>query len=217
MATAFNTGQFGQFGTKRKGDLAATVFAVLLDPEARTATPGVSAGRLREPAQLFTGVLRALNGRTDGDALSWNWGEQLRQHVFRSPSVFNFYSPDYPVAGTALVGPAFGIHNANTALNRINYLNFLLFWGGSAPDADIPNPLGTQIDLNAFLADANNPTLLVDRLSVLALGEPLPSGSRTAVINAVSAFSATTATDRANRVRQAAFLVFASPQYHVTR
>jgi uncharacterized protein (DUF1800 family) len=217
VATAFQTGQSGQFGTKRKGDLAATVYAVLMDPEARSTAPGPTSGRLREPAQLFSGVLRALNGRTDGDALGWWWGEELRQHVFRSPSVFNFYSPDYPVAGTALVGPAFGIHNANSALNRVNYLNFLLFWDGVGPGDNMPNPLGTQVNLNAFLVDASNPALLVDRLSLLALGESLPVGSRTAVINAVSAFPATTASDRANRVRQAAFLVFASPQYHLTR
>lgn len=217
VAGAFNTGRHGRLGTGRKGDLAATVAAVLLDAEARSTTVASSAGRLREPIQLFTGVLRALNGRTDGEALGWWWGEEMRQHVFRPPSVFNFYSPDYPVAGTALVGPAFGIHNANTALNRINYLNYLIFWNGSGASSTVPGAVGTRVDLSVFAADATDAGRLVDRISLLALGELLPATSRTAVISAVNQFGSGTSSERTNRVRQAAFLVFASPQYHLVR
>ncbi len=218
VATAFNAGRFDSFGTGQRGDMRATVAAILLDPEARSTSPGTNFGRLREPVQLFTGVLRALNGRTDGEALGWWWGEQLRQHMFRPPSVFNFYPPDYPVAGTALVGPAFGIHNANAALQRINYVNYLLFWGGSGPVSGVPNAVGTRVELADFLDDADNPAVLVDRLSMLALGETLPTGPRTQVINAVSAYTPiSNDTARLNRVRQAAYLVFASPQYQVIR
>ena len=219
VATAFTTGRSGAFGTGQRGDMKATVAAVLLDPEARTATPGTSAGRLREPLQLFTGVLRALNGQTDGDALGWWWGEEMRQHVFRSPSVFNFYPPDYPLAGTPLVGPAFGIHNANTALQRVNFINYLLFWNGSGPTAGVPNAVGTRVNLSAFTADAADPTRLVDRLSLLLLGESLPSASRGAVIQAVSTYTQqSSGNDYLNhRVRQAAYLIFASPQYQIAR
>lgn len=220
VAQAFNTGRFGGFGSGQRGDMKATIAAILLDAEARGDSPLRTAGRLREPAQLFTGVLRALNGRTDGDALGWWWGDTLQQHVFRPPSVFNFYPPDYPVAGTALVGPAFGIHNANTALQRVNFVQYLTFWDGSAPSSDVPNALGTRLDLSAFLADADQPEVLVDRLSRLALGAPLPGAARTAVVNAVGAF--TSANSGANnvrryRVQQAAYLIFASPQYQIAR
>jgi uncharacterized protein (DUF1501 family)/uncharacterized protein (DUF1800 family) len=211
VATAFTTGRFvssGQtFGTGQRGDLAATVAAVLLDAEARGAAPASpNAGRLREPVQLMTGVLRALNGRTDGDALGWWWGEVMRQHVFRPPSVFNFYPPDYPVPGTNLVGPAFGIHNANSALERLNYLVYLLDWNGSAAPTNIPNAVGTRVNLDAFLADATDAPRLVDRLSNLAIGGPLPAAQRTQVIAAVQWW--TSSTDRTNwqlnRVRTAA-------------
>lgn len=221
VAQAFSTGRYQGFGDGRPGDMKATVAAILLDPEARGDSAGTSAGRLREPAQLFTGVLRALGGRTDGDALGWWWGETLQQHVFRPPSVFNFYSPTYPVPGTALVGPAFGIHNANTALQRINFVHYLLFWNGSEPASDVPGALGTQVNLSAFLTDADRPDVLVDRLSNLALGAPLPAAARTAVIDAVNAYpwpaSGSTDTARRNRVQQAAYLVFASPQYQIAR
>ncbi len=219
VATAFASGKSGVFGTGQRGDLQATVAAVLLDPEARAPAPGATAGRLREPVQLFTGMLRALNGRSDGEALGWWWGEELRQHIFRSPSVFNYYPPDYPVPGTQLVGPAFGIHNANAALQRVNFANYLLFWNGSGPDANVPNALGTRVNLSAFTADADDAAKLVERLSLLALGEPLPTASRNAVIQAVSAYTQQNSGNdyRTSRVRQAAYLVFASPQYQVAR
>ncbi len=219
VAAAFASGRYPGFGSGQKGDLAATVAAILLDPEARSASVAANAGKLRDPVQMFTGVLRALNGKTDGDALSWWWGDTLNQHVFRPPSVFNFYPPDYPVPGTNLVGPAFGIHGTNAALERLNYLTFLLDWNGSAPSSDIPNAVGTQVDLSAFTADAPDAAKLVDRLSLLALGAPLPTAPRTQVIHAVSWWTASTDAKnwQTDRVKAAAYLVFASPNYQVMR
>lgn len=223
VASAFTTGRHTSggrtFGAGANGDLAATVAATLLDAEARASSRSATAGQLRAPALVFTGVLRALNGRTDGETLAWWWGESLSQHLFRPPSVFSYYPPDYPVAGTPLVGPAFGIHNANGALERLNFLTYLLDWDGSAPEASVPSAIGTKVDLSAFLADAADAAKLVDRLSNLALGQPLPATPRAAVIDAVSWW--TSARDSANwqrnRVRAAAYLVFASPNYQVQR
>ena len=222
VATAFNAGRYTTtsrvFGTGQRGDLAATVAAVLLDAEARTATPARSAGRLREPVLMFTGVLRALNGYSDGEALSWWWGESLRQHVFRAPSVFNFYPPNYPVPGTALVGPAFGLHNASSALERLNYLTYLLYWGGSGADANVPNALGTKVRLTTFESAAADAGGLVDRMSRLATGGPLPASARTQIVNAVASYTAqNNANWKQERVKQAAYLVFASPHYQVLR
>jgi hypothetical protein len=133
--------------------------------------------------------------------------------------VFNYYPPDYPVPGTTLVGPEFGIHSANAALERLNYLTFLLDWDGSAPSTSIPNALGTKVDLSAFTADAADAEKLVDRLSLLALGQALPSAPRNKVIAAVSWW--TDKTDATNwktkRVKAAAYLVFGSPNYQVLR
>ncbi len=218
VATAFRTGSFQGFGSGTRGDMQATIAAILLDPEARS-TPSASGGRLREPALLFTGMLRALYGRTDGDALGWWWGETLRQHMFRPPSVFNFYPPDYPVAGTTLLGPQFGIHNAGTALDRMNFATYLVWWGGSGPGAGVPGAVGTRIDLTRFDSYAADPEALVDRLSVLAVGGRLPAAARTAVIDAARTFNPTNDPNnwRINRIRQAAFLIYSSPHYQIQR
>jgi len=223
VATAFASGRFSadgrSFGAGQRGDLAATVAAVLLDAEARGATlASTNAGRLRDPAQHFTSVLRAFGGNSDGEVLGWWWGEGLRQHMFRPPSVFSFYPPDYPVAGTSLVGPAFGIHNANTALERLNFLVYLFDWGGTNAAATVPNAVGTKIKTDAFIGDATDAAKLVDRIANLALGAPLPSTQRAAVIRAVEAWTAQTDSNwQARRVTTAAYLIFGSPNFQIQR
>ncbi len=219
VSAAFTSGKYATFGTGQRGDLAATVAAVLLDAEARSTTVTATGGKLRDPVLMFTSVLRGLNGQSDGDALGWWWGEGLREHVFRPPSVFNFYSPTFPVAGTTLVGPSFGIHNAVSAVERLNFLTYLLEWGGSDRASDVPNSTGTKIDLSRFTADAADAGKLVDRLSLIATGQALPTATRTEIIKAVTWWTASTdkANWQSNRVKTAAYLVFATPNFQVER
>lgn len=206
------------FGRGQTGDLLATVAAVLLDPEARTPAATEAGGKLREPALVITGALRALNAKTDGDDLI-AWGRQMRQPLFEPPSVFNFYPPDYPVAGGKFVGPTFGILNADALLWRLNFLSSLLEISPFMNiDESIPGSVGTTTyDTAAFDADASDPGALVDRLSLLLLGEPLPAVPRGRVVEAVQAVSVSSANWRTARVREAAYLVMASPQYQVPR
>ncbi len=228
VAHAFDTGTFTYsaggtnytFGDGKKGDLAATVAATLLDEQARgEGWVKPDSGFLRQPALQFTGAIRALNGVTDGDTLGQWWGEQLREHMFRPPTVFSFYPPSYPVAGTTLVGPEFGIHNANGALERLNFLTYLLDWGGTAPDPTVPRAVGTKVNLAAFKSSAADPAALVDRLSQLVLGRNLEPATRQSVIDSVTFWSANNRPDdwRDKRVNEAAFLVLATPDYQIQR
>ena len=220
VATAFRNGRYTgltrSFGTGVNGDLTAAVAAVLLDSEARTSAAPLVAEKLREPVLMMTGAVRALNGSTDGESLSWWWGDAMRQHVFYSPSVFNFYSPSYPVPGTRLVGPAFGIYNVNTAFSRLNYLNQLLHWGGMDAEPSVPGALGTHVNLTAFEADATDAAVLVNRLSNLLTGGRLTAAAKQTIATAVAAWTpAQSSTWRTERVRTAAYLVLASPAYQV--
>lgn len=223
VAQAFASGTFtaqGQsFGAGQRGDLAATVAAVLLDEEARGDSPtAAQGGKLREPVLYFAGVIRALNGHTDGNDFTWWWGEGLQQHVFRPSSVFNFYPPDFPVAGTALRGPAFGIHNANTGMQRLNFLTYLLFWNGSTPEPTVPGATGTRVNTTAFEADAGQSGVLVDRLAVLCCGSRLSTTARAEVVRAVDSIAADAQRNPGwarDRVLQAAYLLWASPAHQV--
>jgi uncharacterized protein (DUF1800 family) len=219
VAAAFNAGRFHGLGGGTAGDLAATVAAVLLDDEARSVTPGDEFGRLREPIQMFTGPIRAIGGDTDGAVLGPSLGRDLAQHAFRPPSVFNFYRPDAPLAGTSLAGGAFGIHNASTALNRLNYLTLLLDKGGADPVAGIPGAVGTYLVFDTWLDDADDPPALVDRLALVSSGRTLPEPARGRVIEAVNHHTERNNPNdwRERRVRSAAWLVLSAPQTHIAR
>lgn len=223
VASAFNAGRFSEgtatFGGGAKGDLKAVVAAILLDPEARASAATQASGRLREPVLYFTHVLRALNGKSDGQSLTWWWGNDLGQHVLRPASVFNFYPPDFPVPGTGgLQGPEFAILGTSSSLARLNFINYLVYWGGSQPMAGFTDALGTQVDLKPFEVDADNPAALVDRLLRLAVGGRITPSARNTIIQAVSAWAPVHGAQyRSERVKAAAYLVFAAPQYQVAR
>jgi hypothetical protein len=168
---------------------------------------------------MFTGPIRALGGDTDGAVLGSSQGHDLSQYAFRAPSVFNFYAPDTPLSGTGLVGPAFGIHNASTALNRLNYLTLLFDKGGADPDPSVPGAVGTYLAYDNWLDDAADPPTLVDRLALLVSGRVLPEPARSRVIEAASHDTDRTRPDdwRERRVRTAGWLVLSAPQSHIAR
>ena len=65
---------FADNGTGVRGDLKAVVTAILLDTEARRgddpAQVQPSDGKLKEPVLFIANLLRAMNGMSDGAALS---------------------------------------------------------------------------------------------------------------------------------------------------
>src|SRR5262249_12722675 len=54
---------FANNGSGVRGDLKATIQAILLDPDARNDVPAVNSGRLREPIAHTISMIRALNGQ----------------------------------------------------------------------------------------------------------------------------------------------------------
>jgi uncharacterized protein (DUF1800 family) len=237
VATVFNSGTFdGITGGTGKGDLRAVIAAILLDPEARDMNrmTDASFGKLREPILYMTGALRAFGGITDGVPLGrWWFGDAMGQSVFSSPSVFNYYPPDYPLPGNAgLLAPQFGIAGASTVMGRSNFANSLFMWwynkGGTyAPDATVFSGRGTRVNYSLFEADAVDAGKLVDRLNLLLLNGRLSAQDRAQVVTAVETWTTNenswlTRTDIASnyqreRIKQAAYILLSSPQYQVQR
>ena len=93
--------------------------------------------------------------------------------------MFNYYPADYTLAGGNIPAPEFGIYTSAEFLNRANQVNDLLYnvdqsWSqqgplyGWGPIAYVPGAVGTPSPpLSAFLADAANPDVLVERLNRL--------------------------------------------------
>jgi hypothetical protein len=90
---------FANNGQGVRGDLQATVRAVLLDTEARTPNTSPSWGKLREPMVRLVQWARTF--AVTSPLGLWNVGNtssastRLGQSPLRSPSVFNFFRPGY--------------------------------------------------------------------------------------------------------------------------
>ncbi|HMN82545.1 MAG TPA: DUF1800 domain-containing protein [Burkholderiaceae bacterium] len=242
VASAFDSGSYsdarGTIGSGQKGDMKATLAAVLLDSEARDPSAAAAAGygRLKEPIQYIAAAIRALNGSTDG-ANFGGWGEaaDMGQAPFNPPSVFNWFPPDYPLPKTTMVAPQFAIANTNTSLARINFANSLVYWWynkgqGLVPDSSIPNATGTRVGYTAWenlISDTTKDSMpVVDRLNDLLTAGRLTAAEKAAIVTAMDSWKSTDTwlTDANNqsnwkreRVKTAAYLILSSPQYQVQR
>lgn len=211
---------FNNNGVGVRGDLKAVVKAILLDPEARgDRKTDPKYGKLREPVQYLTNIarhfnVRGANGTPVSDGVVNGLSSGLSQNAFYSPSVFNYYSPQYIIPGGATPGPEFGLMNTGTSIARANLVNTLVF-GQIGTSESVP--LGTSIDLTEMegLA-AQDPTgaLLVDTLDRKMLHSTMSSQMRTSILTAVTSI---TASNSAQRARQALYLVASSSQFQVQR
>ncbi|MFT3800849.1 MAG: DUF1800 domain-containing protein [Burkholderiaceae bacterium] len=242
VTAAFDSGTYadatGTIGSGVKGDLQATLAAILLDSEARDQRQaGTSAyGRLKDPMQLILASIRALDGVTDGARFGqWGSAADMGQPAFTPPSVFSFYPPDFPLPGTTLVAPQFGIANANTAIARINFVNDLLFWWdnkgeGLSPDPSVHDAVGTRVSLarweNMIDATGGNSASIVERLSELLTAGRLSAADKLAIVRAMNVYTSkdTWLADPGNgsnwkheRIKTAAYLIMSSPHYQVQR
>jgi hypothetical protein len=205
--------------TNTRGDLKAVVRAVLLDPEARgDVKTDPKYGKLREPVQLLTNVLRAFNATSDGVLANRSSGgdlpANLDQPLFLPATVFSYYSPTYEVPGANLLGPSFEILSTSTSLRRVNTVNQLLYTG---IPAGTNNPTGTQTNLSSFESLAGNPAQLIAALDSLLMHNTLSAGARASITTAVNSIPTTDANFARKRVQAAAYLVATSHQYQVQR
>jgi uncharacterized protein (DUF1800 family) len=220
VAAAFNNN-----GSGVRGDMKAVIRAILLDTEARNPVLTQRSGKLREPVLRLANWLRAFNATSQsGNYLIWNLEDPLNgigQNPLRSPSVFNFFRPNYSPPNTALsdaglTAPEMQIAN-DTAV--IGYLNFM----GLA----IPKGIGSNLDIRPYYGaelSIDDNDLLVDRINLLLLGgrmsATLHDQIRTTldrIIVVTNSENNTAAAAQANRVYMAIYLTMASPEYLVQK
>ncbi|NQY63644.1 MAG: DUF1800 family protein [Alteromonadaceae bacterium] len=143
----------------KTGDLKAVIRAILLDKEARN--PAVISsptfGKLKEPVLQFSALMRLLEAGSniplgsgsDGDTqgLDFSFADQydagaslmrigeghIGQQVLGSPSVFNFFLPDFAptgaLASNSLVSPELQLYTESQLFNTFNVYNKLISSG----------------------------------------------------------------------------------------
>lgn len=205
----------GPYGTGVRGDHAAIIKAILLDDEARNTTYSTNpfAGRIIEPVVFLAGAARGLEmSQLD---LGTDLQEDVGQGHYRTPSVFNFYKPEFSPANTEIsaaglrapemqilttsqaVGMTYAIENQ--ILRRIN--------GVRRWDLDIENELRAlaQADSNALVAR-------IDELFGLQVPEPTLD-----IIRAATEASRPNDMSGLARPNMAIFTYLASPEARILR
>jgi uncharacterized protein (DUF1800 family) len=181
------------------------VAAILLDPEARRgdnpATVSVTDGKLREPVVLIASIARAFHAKTDARGLA-QWGSSMSQSIFNPATVFNFFPPVNPIAGTMLNGPEFAIFATNTSLERVNFINAAVYGslGGN-----------TTLDFSPVIG-AGTTGQMVAWLDTLFLHGSTPTQMKQTILTAVGAVNPA---DTVGQADAAIYLFTSSSMYQV--
>ncbi|MEE9346607.1 MAG: DUF1800 family protein [Robiginitomaculum sp.] len=235
VASAFEIGRYvlpngNRVGTGRRGDLRATIAAVLTDAQALQdpASKPADFGKVREPLIRVINWARAFNETTPDTANEYYLSDRntaLRQTAFRAPSVFNFFRPGYIAAGMAtgdagLVAPELQIVNESSAIEYVNFINRFIY--DTSPTYDDDDEAGVNADYTAQLAIADNAQALMDNLDLLLTGNELNSEAKTKMVALLETMAVNTGTDtedddRLSRVHVAISMVMTSPGYLVQR
>lgn len=221
VANAFNNN-----GSGVRGDLGAVVRAILLDPEALDGhLMSSSFGKLKEPLLMVTHLWRVYDAEINpafaaDDSCCWPGAIYVPQWWFaqaalRSPSVFNFFKPDYSPPGAilnaGLVAPEFQIATDTQVMDVANFFFDTLV---NQPPPNFPWQTEHQIDISGLLALAGNPTTLVETLNDALLFGRLDAVSEQLIIDRIEDIDAGQTTQR---VTEAIYYVFTSPMAMVQR
>ncbi|MYN15977.1 DUF1800 family protein [Rugamonas sp. FT107W] len=216
---------FADNGSGVRGDMKAVIRAVLLDPEALDAS---TQKKLREPVLRLANWMRAFKGKSSsGYFPAWPTDDPstgLGQSALRSPSVFNFYRPNYTPPNSTLatagkVAPEMQITNGPSTVGYLNFMQDAIPLG-VGKDFDVKPDYTTELGLIL------QPDQLVDRVNLLLLNGTMSSTLRNAIISAVNSIEQPVPTmwnawnvdmGKKNRVYLAIYLAMASPEYLVQR
>jgi uncharacterized protein (DUF1800 family) len=227
VATVFNND-----GQGVRGNLLAVVKAILTDPEATT-TGGNTYGKLREPLLRLTNLWRAFNAYDSGSHFAESnvliySTQEFEEEPLLSPSVFNFYRPDYERAGplttAGMVVPEFQITNENTLVlteNRLAQLSYQYVDSNgnkhAGPDYDATGALDSSsvlLHTAEWEPYAATPATLISQMNLVLMAGQMPAAMQTTLTNYVAQIPANTPW---SRVAEAAALITSSPQYAVQR
>ena len=197
-----------------RGDMKAVLRAILLDPQKpRDLAAGRELWQVEGTRAVRSGAAGALNGLSDG-VYPRSAVAGMGEDAFNAASVFNFYPPDFPLPGSPeLLGPEFGIQNTTNGLNREAYVERLVMGAPVAADATVVG----QPERCSTCRRCRRLRAIRPRSSARSVEDDsrgLSAAARTVIVNSVRSVAAT---DTLGRVRRAAYLIAASPQYQTQR
>ncbi|MCC2974141.1 DUF1800 family protein [Massilia sp. IC2-476] len=187
-------------GPAGRGDMKATITAVLLDPDARN--DGAPSGKLKDPILQILSLVRAANGNVLNPAnLFWETS-LLGQQLLNAPTVFSFFSPLTPLPGhPEQFGPEFQVYTPALAVARANFVYRLL-------NDEFASMI--KIDLGPYMNAAGDPAALVSLVDATLLHGRMSPATRQAILASVSA-----TTDKKQRALTALYLTAITADFAV--
>jgi hypothetical protein len=208
------------------GDMKAVVRAILLDKEALK-PPSKTGGHLRSPVLWLTHLLRAFKVHDATNDASTPLATapttntdfvlsdlylpsqfDMLQDVYRAPSVFNYFPPDYAVPNTKLQGPEFGIFSTTEAFKRVNFAYALIY---HKVTTSTDRPKGTWIDSSSLLPLAADPNALLAKLSSLMMPEGMSANMQKSLLALI--YSAPVN----ERLLNAIYWIATSPEFQIEK
>jgi uncharacterized protein (DUF1800 family) len=211
-------------------DLGDVIKAILTDPEAVNPPPPCGSancdgyGKLREPVLRLTELWRAFNAQSPAPdaygqiAMIGNGGflGNFGQAPLESPTVFNFYLPDYQQPGTfadnGLYSPELQITNESTTYTTADtYYGFTAkaYLGMPTPPTDRP-----LIDLSPLTANAANPAAMVATVNADLFYGSMSASMQSTLTNMLTNLSGATAQEKA---WSAIYVAMLSPEFAAQR
>jgi uncharacterized protein (DUF1800 family) len=203
---------FANDGTGTRGNLAAVVKAILLDYEARSPSliGTAGSGKLKEPILRQTALYRAFNAsaQTGRFAITTSTAN-LGQMALSSPTVFNFFLPDYVPPGTlasaGLYGPEYQITTATTAISVPNVLYNAVY------TSTTPSSTTIVLDLSSLTSVSGNTTqALISAMSQYFCGGAMSTQMQQQITAGLAALP--TSAQPLDRARFALELTVTSPE-----
>jgi uncharacterized protein (DUF1800 family) len=209
---------FANNGRAKRGDMKAVIKAVLLDPEAQgQARESGLFGRLHEPYLRYVRLARTFEARSDDGTYKiddHNTFKATNQILLSSPSVFNFFLPEYrppgPVAEAGFCAPEFQLMTSSTAITALNhYISMVSHGFGDATDG----PELMKLNIDEELAVAGDSAALIELLNLKMTAGALSEDTLRILTQAYAEIPQSYS--EAERVRTMMELIVVSPDFAV--
>ena len=200
VATAFATGAFTtptgeRFGTGERGDMQATLAAILLDAQFfDDRPPGPTDGKIREPILRWAQWARSAEVENLIGSNEWrvfntmpNTNTGLSQGVGQSPSVFNFYRSGFRLPGSASAeaeqdAPELQLVNEAALRGYYDYMYAFVVDNTTRVDRELDSFHATYPTLRSL---ADDPEAMVDHLDATLISGTFEPTTRQRMIDAL--------------------------------